>query len=160
MNEYDLPPCLIYIDNDGRWFHKGAEIIRRDIVRLFYQHMEMDARGQYIISWRGERCYVEVEDTPFVVWRATFDHHEPSGPPGFTLLLSDDSRERLAPDTLYIGDKNVLYCRVKNSAFPARFGRNAYYQLADYIQEEDGRFYLPLKGEKYFVTQKGNDASA
>ena len=155
MNEYDLPPCMIFIDNDGKWFHKGAEIIRRDIVQLFYQHMEMDDRGQCVISWMGERCYVEVEDTPFVVWRATLEDPDTAGATGFTLLLSDDSRETLSPDTLYIGDKNVLYCRVKDRTFPARFGRNAYYQLADYIEEENGRFYLPINGERYFVNHKG-----
>jgi len=25
MNE--LPPCLIFIDKEGRWYHKGAEMI-------------------------------------------------------------------------------------------------------------------------------------
>ena len=157
MTEHDLPPCLIFIDKEGRWLHKGAEIIRRDIVRLFYEHMEMDALGQFIISWRGERCYVEVEDTPFVVWRATFRDQDQSRPSRFILLLSDDNEETLSPDTLYIGDKNVLYCRVKNRAFPARFGRNAYYQLADYIEEKDGEYFLPLNGEKYVVNQEGDE---
>ena len=151
MIKDNLPPCLIHIDKEGRWFHKGAEIIRREFVQFFYQHMEMDIYGRCIISWQGERCYVEVEDTPFVVWRTTFKDHQQSDPQGFILLLSNDSEEMLSPETLYVGEKNVLYCEVKDHAFPARFARSAYYQLADFMDEEDGRYFIPLNGVKYFV---------
>ena len=143
----DIPPCLIYIDKEGRWFHEGAEMIHREFIRLFYQHIEIDPQGRYIISWRGERCYVEVEDTPFVVWRVI----RKDGASRFILYLSDDSQEDLKPDTLYVGEKNVLYCKVKDGAFIARFNRPSYYQLAEHIVEEDGRYFLPHDGEKYLI---------
>lgn len=156
MPENDIPPCLIYIDKEGRWFHKGAEIIRREFIRFFYQHMEIDSQGECVINWLGDRCYVEVEDTPVVVWRASLRDSDQGEYPCFILYLSDDSQEELSPDTLYVGDENVLYCRVKDRVFPARFGRNAYYQLAEYIEEEDGRYYLPFKGERYLVSEGNN----
>jgi len=143
----DIPPCLIYIDKEGRWFHNGAEMIHREFIRLFYQHIEIDPLGRYIISWRGERCYVEVEDTPFVVWRVICKDRDSR----FILYLSDDSQEDLKPDTLYVGEKNVLYCKVKDGTFSARFNRPSYYQLAEYIEEEGGRFFLPHDGEKYQI---------
>ena len=71
MNE--LPPCLIFIDKEGRWYHKGAEMIHRDFIRLFYEHMELDLQGRYVINWQGQRCWVDVEDTAFVVRRVTFE---------------------------------------------------------------------------------------
>ena len=49
--EEALPPCLIHIDKEGRWFHKGVEMVRREFVRSFYQQMELDDAGQYIIFW-------------------------------------------------------------------------------------------------------------
>ncbi len=52
----------------------------------------------------------------------------------FSYLLNDGSRERLnlsAP--LRTGKDNVLYCRVKNGEFEARFSRPAYYQFCEYI---------------------------
>jgi len=156
MEKNDIPPCLIYIDKEGRWFHKGAEMIHREFIRLFYQHMEIDSSGRYIISWRGERCYVEVEDTPFVVRRALFVRDDTADNSSFTLFLSDDSREDLTPDSLFVGDGHVLYCKVKNNTFPARFDRPAYYQLAQYVEEEDGRFFLPLNGKKYVIRQQGS----
>jgi len=151
MISKDLPPCLIYIDKEGQWFHKGVEMVHREFIRLFYQNMELDEQGQYIISLRGDRCYVEVEDTPFVVWRVVFEDKNDSNESTFGLYLSDDSREDLSPQTLYLGEENVLYCKVKDRAFPARFCRAAYYQIADYIEEEEGKYFLPLNGKKYVL---------
>ena len=69
----------------------------------------------------------------------------------FVLQLSDDTPEALRPDTLFVGQQNVLYCRVKGGTFPARFIRAAYYQLAQYVEEDDGAFYLPLNGRNHVI---------
>jgi len=154
MAENDIPPCLIYIDKEGRWYHKGVEMIHRDFIRLFYQHMEMDSEGRYVIKFGGDRCYLEVEDTPFVIRRTEFKKTDQENSSRFILDLSDDRREDLIPDTLYVGNENVLYCRVKDRRFPARFNRTAYYQLAQYILEEDNQYFLPFNGEKYLILKK------
>lgn len=148
----DIPPCLIFIDKEGRWFHKGAEMIHRETIRLFYDHMSMDPMGRYIIDWAGERCYVEVEDMAFVVRGVTPNGIEGEGLHGFQLLLSDDTMEDLQPETLSVGKDHVLYCQVKGR-FPARFSRPAYYQLAVHIEEEAGAYYLPFQGMKYWIRQ-------
>jgi hypothetical protein len=141
----DMPPCEIFIDKEGRWFHHGAEIVRRDIIRHFYANMQRDSRGRYVLHWDGNACSVEVEDTAFVVRRV--DGKETA----FFLHLSDDSVERLSPETLSVGRENVLYCAVKNGRFPARFTRAAYYQLADHIEEgeEGGGFFLRAGERKH-----------
>jgi hypothetical protein len=154
ITENDLPPCLITIDKDGRWYHKGAEMIHREIIRLFYDNMALDSRGRYVIEWRGQRCYVDVEDTAFVVRRVVRQGEEVGdGTDRFILSLSDDTQEELVPDTLYVGRDNVLYCSVKNRTFPARFTRAAYYQLAEYVEEENGKYYLPLNGRMNLISQ-------
>ena len=149
MNE--LPPCLIFIDKEGRWYHKGAEMIHREFIRLFYKHMELDPQGRYVINWQGQHCWVDVEDTAFVVRRVTFKDGTQAQNAQYLLHLSDDSRESLAPDTLFVGQDNVLYCKVKTGVFPARFNRAAYYQLAEYIREEGDTYYLPFNGRKYNI---------
>ena len=146
-----LPPCLIYIDKDGCWYHKGQEMIRRDIVKLFYQNMTCLQDGTHIIELNGQRCFIELEDTAFVIWSVAFQKDDESGDMAYFLKLSDDSREMLNPETLVIGTNNVLYCRVKDRKFPARFNRASYYQLADFIEEDQGSFYLPLNGKKYYL---------
>lgn len=147
----DLPPCLIYIDKEGYWHHEGVEMIRRDFIRLFYENMEMDSQGRYVIIWGGKRCYVDVEDTAFVVWKMRYQDAAEGRKARFILFLNDDSFEDLMPESLYVGKDNVLYCRVKNSGFPARFNRAAYYQLATYMVEENEAFYLPLNGINYKI---------
>ena len=148
MIENEIPPCLIYIDKEGHWYHEGAEMIHREFIRLFYNNMELDLRGRYVIDWKGQRCYVEVEDTAFVVRRVVYQDKGKDGNERFVLSLSDDTQEELMPDTLYVGRDNVLYCSVKDRTFPARFNRAAYYQLAAYVEEENGIYYLPLNGQK------------
>lgn len=147
----DLPPCLILIDKDGRWYHKGAEMIHREFIRLFYQNMLVSPDGNYIIDWNGQRCLVDVEDTAFVVWSVSASKGKGSGNDAFVIGLSDDTKEFLRPETLRVGKDNVLYCDVKDLAFPARFNRASYYQLAEFIEEEHGTFYLPLNGNRYGI---------
>jgi len=153
----DSPPCLIYIDKEGNWYHKGVPMIHKGFVQLFYKNMTIDAQGRYIIEMDGQKCYVDVEDTAYVVKGVT--HLEEEAKERFILHLSDDSQEDLDPETLYVGEHDVLYCRVKGQAFPARFTRAAYYQIARFIVEEDGKFFLPLKGKHYQIKSmaKGDD---
>lgn len=151
MEDRNIPPCFILIDKEGRWFHKGAEMVRKDIVRFFYERIELDSLGRYVIRWGDERCYLDVEDTPFVVRKVHVTESGKGG--GFSLWLSDDKTEALDPETLSVGPGSVLYCRVKEGKFPARFLRPAYYQIAEFIQEEGGEFYLPLNGLKYYIRQ-------
>ena len=150
-NESPIAPCHISIDKEGRWYHKGSEMIRRDIVRLFSRHMERTGGGLYVIDWNGQRCYVEVEDTAFVVRRAEYRDAHGRYPPRYVLYLSDDTEETLAAETLVVGSDDVLYCTVKQGTFPARFTRAAYYQLAGYMEEEHGGFFLPLNGSRHPV---------
>ena len=150
----DIPPCLIFIDKEGKWFHEGVEMIHREFINLFYEHMSMDSTGRYIITLDGEPCYVEVEDTPFVVRKALFKGDGQSDRVRVTLFLSDETQEDLSPDTLFVGMENVLYCRVKTGTFPARFDRPAYYQLAQNIEEGEEGFFLRLNDKKYLIPPK------
>ena len=152
MTERDIQPCLIYIDKEGTWFYKGSKMIRREFVRLFYDNMELDSQGRYIINWQGGQCYVDVEDTAFIVRRAELVGPDQAGFFRYRLYLSDDSREDLVPDTISVGYDNAFYCLVKSRTFPARFSRSAYYQLAEHIKEEGGRYYLPINGDKHIIS--------
>jgi hypothetical protein len=148
----DLPPCLIYIDKEGIWYHKGVKMIHRDFIRLFYRNMELDSDGRYVLNWDGKRCQVHVEDTAFVVRRVIYQVGEPGGNDRLVLSLSDDTKEELMPETIFVGEDNVLYCKVKNHTFPARFNRASYYQLAEYIKEENGTYFLSLNGKDYGIS--------
>lgn len=142
----------IFIDKEGRWFYQGLEMIRRDIVLLFYSHLHRDERGQYLIRLGGQESYLEVEDTAFIVSRIDLQPHGKGGA-DFRIWLNDDSQEVLNLDTLFIGKGNVLYCTVKEGRFPARFRRQAYYQLAEHVQDENGKYLVSLNGRSYLIRQ-------
>jgi len=106
------------------------------------------------LSFKDQVCHLDVEDTPHVIVRTDFVSGSSHGEEDhFVLRFTDDSEEDLDPKTLSIGPGHVLYCKLRNGKFKARFSRPGYYQLAQYFQEEPetGRFFLFLNEEKYYV---------
>ena len=143
----------IKIDKEGIWYYKGAHMFRKDILCVFFEHLQIDECGKYLIELNEERCYLDVEDTAFVVGAVYKTQLPDEGQVKIDILLNDDSCEKLEMNSLHIGRDNVLYCRVKEGKFTARFSRNSYYQLAEFIeQSENGsHFFINLNGEKYMI---------
>jgi hypothetical protein len=146
----------IKIDKEGIWYYKGAHMFRKEILCVLFEHLKIDEGGKYLIELEGERYYLDVEDTAFVVAAVSKTKLSDDGRDQLDVLLNDDSCEKLEMNSLYIGNDNVLYCRVKEGRFSARFSRKSYYQLAEFIeQSENGNhFFINLNGEKYFIHSK------
>lgn len=143
--------CDIRIDKDGIWYYLGAHMFRKDILSLFFQCVKIDDDGKYIVEMGRERCYIDVEDTVFVVTGVEKIRTD-DGLDQINIELTDDSREKLDLNSLYVGKDNVLYCKIKDGVFPARFSRNAYYQLAGFIEEqEDDCFCVFLNEDKFII---------
>ncbi len=150
-----LSPCSIHIDKEGAWFYEGNEITRRDILEHFMASLRRTENGGYIIQVGANSCPVDVMDTPFVVVRVDRVRSQSSGAEEILLSIRNVSGfEALNPETLRVGKDNVMYCEVFNRAFPARFSRPAYYQLAEWIMEDPdtGQFYLELNGKRYPIS--------
>ncbi|MBW1713178.1 MAG: DUF1285 domain-containing protein [Deltaproteobacteria bacterium] len=146
----DLPPCLIFIDKEGRMFHQGTEMIHAGINSLLLENLTLDNEGRYIIDYKDQKCWVEVEDTPVVVQGV---ESEPDRPGRFKLALSDQTKEELNPELLWISPENVLYTKIRAGRLPARFLRPAYYQLAEFIEETDTGFALDCGGRLHPISQ-------
>jgi hypothetical protein len=148
------PPCMMFVDKEGTWFHKGAPIIHRELLLLFYQSLYQDEEGRYIIRIKDQVCTLDVEDTPFVILRAEFTApRDDEKKDRFILHIIDDTKEDLDPETLSIGAGNVLYCKIRGGRFTARFSRPSYYQLAEHVEEESetGTYFLSLNQKKYYL---------
>ena len=143
----------IRIDKEGVWYYKGAHMFRKEILSVFFEHLKIDECGKYLIELKEECYYLDVEDTAFVVGSVYKTQLPDDGRVQIDILLNDDSCEKLEMNSLHIGKDNVLYCRVKEGKFTARFSRNSYYQLAEFIeQSENGNHYfINLNGEKYMI---------
>ena len=156
-----IAPCDIRIDKEGVWYYREQEMFRRDIVNYFYQHLKRDTEGRYLIELEDERCYLEIEDAPFIVRSVLNTKDEPKGTQAALLVnLSDDSVEELDPRTIWIGEGNVLYCRVKGGSFKARFSRPGYYQLAERIayEEASDRYELIMNDHRYIIRDESPPA--
>ncbi len=147
----NLPPCLIHVDKDGRFWHLGAEMIHEGINRLIMEHVDLDEKGRYVVSFRGQRCFAEVEDTFFVIKSCRRRPQSDDLPEAYLVTLNDGSEEELDPATLVQNQDNVLYAKVKAGRFPARFLRQAYYYLADRVIEKGGAYYLPVNSRDYRI---------
>lgn len=151
-----LPPCMIFVGKDGKWYHEGAEISHRPIFLWLIQNLEKDEHGQFLVHLNNQKCVLEVEDTPLVVQRVDWSVADPAGEGTLTLTLNDERQETLDPESLWLSRENVLYCLVKDGRIPARFLRAAYYQIANYIDEDEGgTFFLLLNGKRYPITVQG-----
>ncbi len=131
----------IRIDRDGLWYFEGREIIRRDILSLFYASLHLEEDGYYI-EINGERQYLEVEDTVFLVQGAELirDSEE-----AFVISLNDGTEEQLDLHTFRIAEGNIPYCLVN------------FYQLARHAlhDEKTDEFFLLLNGRR-IVLQAGS----
>ncbi|NIA71645.1 DUF1285 domain-containing protein [Pelagibius litoralis] len=56
----------IRIARDGTWFHEGAEIARKPLVKLFATVLRRDDEGAYWLQTPVEKGRITVEDVPFV----------------------------------------------------------------------------------------------
>lgn len=148
MNNFEIK-----IDKDGLWYYNGAHMFRKEILNVFFDHLKVDECGKYLIELGPERCYLDVEDTAFVVEAVYKTKNPHTGMEQMEILLSDECCERLDMTTLQGGKDNVLYCRVKHGKFAARFSRKSYYQIAEFIEESENGpvFFIQLNGEKYFI---------
>jgi hypothetical protein len=143
----------IKIDKDGIWYYNGAHMFRKEILHVFFQNIRIDECGKYLIELGTERCYLEVEDTPFVVAAVNRTKQPGNGSEQIDILLNDDSCEKLEMNSIYTGSDNVLYCSVKEGRFTARFSRKSYYQIAEFIEQSDNGvdYFINLNDEKYFI---------
>lgn len=68
VERWDPPHCGdsgMRIARDGTWFHQGAPIARREMVRLFSTLLRKDPDG-YVLVTPAEKLSIAVEDAPFV----------------------------------------------------------------------------------------------
>jgi len=147
---------LFWIDKEGRWFFQGEEITHRRTYLLYSRNLTLDGEGRPLLRLGEEECRVEVEDAPYVVKSVDFICPDGETLKSIDLLLNDETREPLHPGTLKVGEKNVLYCRVRGGMFAARFSRGAYQLLFPFIRhdEKGKRFFLLLDGKEYNLLQE------
>lgn len=142
-----LPPCQIQVSPEGELMHNGAPLVHPRILDDIFNSVHLED-GHYILRMDGQACELEVADTFWVV--KSVDR----SPGGLELTLNHGGKEPLATETLWQGGQDMIYCLVKDGEFPARFGRQAYYQLAQFIEPHDQGFALVLGESRQIIVKK------
>jgi len=152
---YAVESGKISFRRDGNWYVNDERIDNHRIALLFSRSIQRAPDGSYFLQVGDEHASITVEDTPYVVKSITGDADQ-----GFSVVLNDDTVERLDPASLTIGPDNVLYCVVKQGRYSARFLRPAYYHLSDCVQaDERGGFYFQAAGKRYPLAPFSNAAA-
>lgn len=130
----------IRIARDGIWFHQGAPIGRKELVRLFSTILRKDSDGYHLVT-PVEKMRIVVEDAPFL---AVLVDHEGEGREQklvFTTNVGDvvvAGRENpIRVQTDRSTDEPRPYVHVR-SGLEARIARNVFYQLADVAVPGEG----------------------
>ncbi|HLN47986.1 MAG TPA: DUF1285 domain-containing protein [Steroidobacteraceae bacterium] len=144
---YTVESGKISFRHDGCWYNDDERIENPRIALLFSQSIRRNPDGSYFLQVAEERAPITVEDTAYVVAKIDEDGHG-----GFVVTTNDEVREPLDPMTLEVGADNVLYCRVKQGQYRARFQRTAYYHLAEHFGSDDGEnFSIVIGGCRYRI---------
>jgi hypothetical protein len=129
-----------FIDAEGELWNEGATIDDPSVLNLFMKNLVRSPDGKFRVFCQGEECEIDAEDVPYVVKEVLFS------PKKIELVFAGgEFKETLDPKTLFVGDKNVLYCKIRNGDFTARFSRRCYLELAKKVAFDP-------KKKNYFLT--------
>jgi hypothetical protein len=123
----------IRIARDGRWFHDGRLIQRRELVRLFSTLLRKDANG-FVLVTPVEKLRITVEDAPFQAVLLDVEGQGSMQKLVFTTNVGDvtvagaDNKLRVVTDPQSGAPSPYVHVR---AGLEARLSRAVFYQLAD-----------------------------
>lgn len=137
----------IRLDADGKFWHDGERVDHPALEKALHSWIALHPDdGRFMLTNGYDWTYFKVDDAPYTVRALRV------APEGVTLVLSDESEEPLAPETLHVGPKDALYAKVKGGRFAARFSRHAQTALAPILHEDKpGALRLTVGGREYPV---------
>ncbi len=122
-----------FIDNAGRWFCEGNEVADRELFKLLSLSL-FEYKGRYFVRCEGEIHPVEVADAPLWIKYIHVRKTSEGAIEGIELELTDGRMEPLNPKEIWLEGESALYCRVTKKKLKARFGKVAYYELAQLME--------------------------
>src|SRR5689334_18015209 len=137
----------IRLDADGKFWHDGERVDHPALERALHGWIALHPDdGRFILTNGYDWTYFQVDDAPYTVRALRVN------PESVTLILSDETEEPLAPETLHVGRGDALYAKVKGGKFAARFSRHAQTALAPILHEDKpGALRLSVGGRDYAI---------
>lgn len=139
---------MVRLDGEGNWFQGEYPILHERTVQFLHKNIQRDENGRYYLTGEDKPMYFTVEDVPYFVTKVE------KTIAGFLITLTDESIELLDLNHLWVGPKDALYCLVKGGGTPAKFFRNAYYDITNYLVKSGKRYCLVFGNKKYPIDDK------
>jgi hypothetical protein len=141
----------LLIDEQGKWFYAGSEIIRQSMVKLFASVL-CNEDGQFYLKTPVEKIAIEVKDAPFIIvnW-----HSEPTSEGSVICCIDNLNRTWLLgrSESLYINDYKgaaVPYMQLPYGCF-ARVARNVFYQWAEIAETDELGYFITSAQQKFYL---------
>jgi hypothetical protein len=140
-----------FLDKEGHLWHEGTEVKDPRFAYIVHRLLERTEDGRFLVRCQGENCWFEVEDVPYIVQDVAFHKTDGGRLRQVDLIFPGGYTEVLDPATLNVPENDVLYCKVRNGRFSARFNRKCFFQLAPFIEEDSERrqFLLEVNKKRY-----------
>ncbi len=142
-----------FVDEHGSWFCEGNPVTDEQLFRMLSRSL-FEKGGSYFLRCEGEVHPVRVADAPLWV-RYVHPRKDTGGQLAeVELELQDGRREPLLPETLYVSPGfAALYCLTTPRRLKTRFGKVAYYEIAQHIEEDQGAgtYYLEMDGTRFDI---------
>ena len=136
--------AVFWLDKNGCWCNAHGKFEHTKIIDYFHSCIKRDQGGYYLSQVNGnyiEKVYFPYEDQAlFVIDVVRQDE--------ITLILNTKRRILLDPESLLIKDDN-LYMRMGDETL--KFVEHGLTKLAQLLEDEDGRYYVRLKGRRYSI---------
>ena len=130
-------PGALMLRADGSWSHEGERVTHEGLVAYLFRHLMHDpATGNFVVAHGSRAVPILVEDTPYFI--RTIDTL--STP--WSLLLTGETTEPFAPQTIRIGAREQFYVAVKQGQFEAKLLRPAWQALLPFVEESPNGFFL------------------
>lgn len=175
LQGFHLPPidkwqpehCVdfdIVIDANGKWFHEGALMKRRRLVKLFASVLRREQDGHYYLVTPPTKYRISVEDVPFIIVEMHVEHALKEGQKVYFRTNMDDQvllsethpiSMRALPESYANSDNKHLvpYVYVRQGLL-ARLSRNVLFQLADYLDlssKQQNQYKLTSQGHDFYL---------
>ena len=146
----------IRLDGEGRFWHEESLVEHPRVIEAFHRGLGRAPDGRATLRVGNTWCYIQVEDTLYLVRRAICREVDGAEVLASSLLrLDDGSEELLDPSGLAVNDEGVLYARVKEGREWARFIPEAQIALGRFIEAEEGEApRLQMAGREWILARK------
>ena len=136
--------AVFWLDKDGYWHNEHGKFQHRKIINYFHSAIQKDKDGYYLSQVRDnlrEKVYFRHEDCALFVFDVTKADD-------VILELNTGRKIKLKPRKLFIKEDS-LYMTQGDEII--KFAEQGLMKISEFLEYEDDRYYIRVKGRRYAI---------